>query len=117
MVINYICHVMFSCGIFLAAIYGLNYAFTQQSSQHAEHAIVKRKYTKTRHHQKRVSRRVYRQGSPYKVYYMELHFENGREKTIQVSSKRFYSIRSGSTIPLTVESGLFGIPVIKDRFN
>ncbi len=112
--LNYICHVVFSCGIFLVAIYGLNFCFSDKDTSETQQVTVESKYTKTRHHQKRVSRRVYTQGSPYYVYYFRLRFEDGREKDINVPRDRYNRTRHGSAIPVTTRTGLFGITIIRD---
>lgn len=112
-IINYICHTVFFCGLFLAAIYGINRAFPRQSTIWETEAVVERKYTKTRHHRQRVSRRVYKQGAPYKVYYIELDFSDGRRKEMQVTVSRYNRIRSGSTMPLTLQKGFFGMTIIR----
>lgn len=112
-IINYICHTVFFCGLFLAAIYGINRAFPRQSSIWETEAVVERKYTKTRHHRQRVSRRVYKQGAPYKVYYIELDFSDGKRKEMQVTVSRYNRIRSGSTMPLTLQKGFFGMTIIR----
>lgn len=114
---NYICHVIFAGGIFLLAFYSTNYVLSRESTAREETAVVEKKFTKTRHHRQRVSRRVYRQGSPYKVYYFDLRFDNGKEKTVNVSSRRYNRTRSGSQITTNVETGFFGIPVIKDNLK
>ncbi len=111
-IINYICHTIFFCGIFLAAIYGINRAFPRQSTIWETEAVVEHKYTKTRHHRQRVSRRVYKQGAPYKVYYIGLELPDGRRKDMQVTASRYNRIRSGSTIPLTLQKGFFGMTII-----
>ena len=107
-----ICHTIFFCGIFLAAIYGINRAFPRQSTIWETEAVVEHKYTKTRHHRQRVSRRVYKQGAPYKVYYIGLELPDGRRKDMQVTASRYNRIRSGSTIPLTLQKGFFGMTII-----
>ena len=111
-VFYYICHLALSCGIFLFAIYFFNYTYAKESTTHTENVLVDKKFTKIRHHRQRVSRRSYRQGNPYKVYYFDLKFENGKEKTVSVSSSRYNRTRSGSSIPLTIKTGLFGLPVV-----
>lgn len=92
-VFNYICHLALSCGIFLFAIYFFNYTYAKESTTHTENVLVDKKFTKIRHHRQRVSRRSYRQGNPYKVYYFDLKFENGKEKTVSVSSSRYNRIQ------------------------
>lgn len=111
-IVNYICHTIFFCGLFIAAIYGINRAFPRQSSIRETEAVVERKYTQTRHHRQRVSRRVYKQGAPYKVYYIGLELPDGRRKDMQVTASRYNRIRSGSTIPLTLQKGFFGMTII-----
>lgn len=109
---NYICHTIFFSGLFVSAIYGINRAFPRESTRHEIKAVVERKYAKTRHHRQRVSRNVYKQGTPYKVYYLSLQLPDGRTKELQVPLTRFNRTRSGSSIPLSMQQGFFGMTII-----
>lgn len=109
---NYICHTVFFCGLFVSAIYGINRAFPRESTRHEIEAVVERKYTKTRHNRQRVTRHVYKQGAPYKVYYLCIQLPDGRTKELQVTLTRFNHTRSGSSIPLSMQQGFFGMTII-----
>jgi len=109
---NYICHAVFFCGLFVSAIYGINRAFPRESAGHEIEAVVERKYTKTRHHRQRVSKFVYKQGPPYKVYYLNLQLPDGRTKELQVTLSCYNRTRSGSSIPLLMQQGFFGMTII-----
>lgn len=91
---------------------GGNYTFGSDDT-HREEAVVERLYTKTEHTTKRVGRRYVRTGEPYKVYYIELSFRNGRKKDIRLGRKGFGGHRKGDTLELELAEGIFGIPVIK----
>ncbi|MEZ3597585.1 MAG: hypothetical protein K1V81_00670 [Paramuribaculum sp.] len=97
-----------ACFIFL----GGNYTFGSYNT-HKEEAVVERLYTKTEHRTKRVGRRYVRTGEPYKVYYIELSFGNGKKKSIRLGQKGFCGHKKGEKLDLELAEGIFGIPVIK----
>ncbi|MCM1293781.1 MAG: hypothetical protein NC230_09425 [Bacteroides sp.] len=93
--------------------YSCNYVFDNEATKHREEVVVDRRYYKVRHRTKRISRRTYGRGEPYKVYYIDVRFADGRETSLTVPFKRYKRIHNGDTIPLNIAMGLFGIPVIK----
>lgn len=80
-------------------------------------AVVEQRYTKTRHHTKRVGRRYTRQGEPYKVYYVRFRMPDGQTADISTSIHYYSRVHSGDTIRLTLRTGLFGLPVITDTLR
>ena len=97
-----------ACFMFL----GGNYTIGSDDT-HREVAVVERLYSKTEHSTRRVGRRYVRTGEPYKVYYMELYFSNGRQKEIRLGRNGFGTLRKGEKIDIELSEGIFGIPVIK----
>lgn len=114
-ILNYACHVIVACGVLSALFYGCNYAFSDKDSRHVVDVSVERLYSKTRYRQQRVSRRVYRQGAPYKVYFMEAGLPDGRLKELSLSQKQYRRLHVGDTLELPVERGLFGVAVMKRK--
>ncbi|MDE6338167.1 MAG: hypothetical protein K2K97_00070 [Muribaculaceae bacterium] len=91
----------------------LHYHMVERSTPEILEATVAKKYTETRHHTRRINRRVYTTGSPYQVYYFELELEDGSHKKLQVSNQKYNRTRYGSKIKVSRRKGLFGIPVIR----
>lgn len=115
MLFNYLCHVVFSTGLFLTLFYGLNFAFADKNTEHYENAVVERKFSKTRHRTRRVGRNRMAPGEPYKVYYLDLRLPDGRLKEMSATLGQYNRRHKGDTVALPVERGLFGVPVIKRR--
>lgn len=110
---NYICHLIAVTGVLGASFYIINYAFTDSSTTHTVKAVVERRYTETHYKSKRIRRNVYGRGEPYKVYYMELRFENGMKKSRLIDIKRFNRLRKGDTVNVDIARGALYVPVIK----
>ncbi len=84
---------------------------------HTETITVERLYSKTFHRSKRVGRRYTTTGEPYKVYYMEAAFSDGRTKEIRLGQRGFGKRKKGDRLELEIEKGFFGIPVIKSDLS
>lgn len=97
------------CGLFMTC----NFAFSSESSRHEEKAVVIRKYKEKHYRSKRVARNRYVRGEPYYEYYISLEYGNGRTKPMLVKIERYNRIRTGDTISVPIERGLFGLSVIK----
>lgn len=104
-------------GVFLSAIAALMFLmgnFTLKGTErHIEEATVERVFSRKEHHTRRVGRRYVSSGQSYKVYYMELVFRDGQKKQIRLGRNPSQRYRKGTRLELSVEKGLFGIPVIK----
>lgn len=95
------------------AIMGGNYFMADESTAHIEEVEVVDKYREKHYKSRRVSRRVYTRGAPYWTYHVTVEFADGRRKSIEVTQKRYQRIRNGSVRELTMQKGLFGMPVVK----
>lgn len=95
------------------AIIGGNYYMADESTAHTEEVKVVDKYREKHYKSRRVSRRVYTRGAPYWTYHVTVEFADGRRKPIEVTKKRYAKIKSGSIRELTLQKGLFGMPVVK----
>ncbi len=112
-ILNYICHLAVVSILMAAAFYVVNYAFADAESSHTVKAVVERRYSETRYKTRRIRRNVYGNGEPYKVYYMELRFDNGMKKSRLIPLSKFNRVRKGDTINVNIAQGAFHIPVIK----
>lgn len=95
------------------AIIGGNYYMADESTAHTEEVKVVDKYREKHYKSRRVSRMVYTRGAPYWTYHVTVEFADGRRKPIEVTKKRYAKIKSGSIRELTLQKGLFGMPVVK----
>lgn len=115
-VLNFCCHTVISFILMLFIFFGGNYWFADDSSEHTEEVVVEKRYREKHNHTKRVRRGVYvASGSVYYTYGIDVRFPDGRVKSLSIPEKRYRRIRTGSTIPLEVEMGFFGVPVVKKR--
>lgn len=95
---------------------GVNYFAADREEMPRQEATISRRYTKTRHRTRRVSRRVYAQGEPYKVYFLELqpvgdaNITPGRE--IEVTKTLFDKCAKGDTATIAVGHGRLGLDII-----
>ena len=115
--INFTLHAIVSFTVLIFAFFSVNYFFADDKDLHTENVTVEHRYRETRYHTKRVGRRTVGRGTPYYVYSIEVRFSNGRLKTLPVSKKRHDRLRANTTIPLEVETGYLGIPVIKTKYQ
>lgn len=101
-------------GIFIGLFYSLNYFKSNETSAQERSVKVLSKYTEEHYHTKRVSRNTVTCGEKYKVYYINIELQNDHEKRIEIPAREYVKIKAGSRITLRIETGLFGIPVIKN---
>lgn len=100
---------LMSCVLFL----GSNFLFADTASTHVEQVLVKSKQIKIRKNSGRSGRRHYSSTSgSTKSYYLNMCFENGKEKQLWVKREVYNSTRTGDKKPLKMRQGLFGFPVI-----
>lgn len=113
--VNYLCHLIFTTSLCLFLFYFLNFISPRKGSLHTEAVTVERLYSETHYHSKRVSRRVYTRGAPYKLYYAEVRFADGATKPLSVKLQQFNRLHKGDTIRLNLEKGLFGFPLVRRK--
>lgn len=112
---NYLCHLVAATGMTAAITYGANYVWADPQSRHTEQVTIEKQYCETHYHTQRIGRNHVRRGRAYKVYFMDIIFGNGQHKKLQIPVKQYRTMRTGSVVPLTMELGLLGMPVIKER--
>ncbi len=112
-IVNYICHVLLMTGMLLAAFYVINFAFADKATTHTVKAVIERRYSETRYKSRRIRRNVYGRGEPYKVYFIELRFENGMKKSRELNLNKFNRTHKGDTLNVDIAKGALSIPVIE----
>lgn len=94
-------------------VLGGNFIGADDATLHEEQVSVERKYREKHYRSRRVGRGRYVKGEPYYTYNIEVRFADGRVKTMELPLERYNRIRNGSEIPLRMEKGMLGWPVIK----
>lgn len=70
-------------------------------------AVVNRVYKETRYKTRRVSRRVYARGAPYKVNRIDVTLANGDMRSFDVTKKVYNDANKGDTVDIPATTGLF----------
>lgn len=115
--INYLLNTYIVCAILLMLFYVPNFAFSNRSETVNESAVIERVFYKTRYKKKRISRRTYGRGEPYKVYYIDICFEDGTEKTISIPLQKYNRLHRGDSLVFEVRKGLWGMKILDTNFK
>lgn len=110
---NYLFGIVVIVALLSSVFYVSNYVFSNHSSKHSVTAVVVKKYSRKQAKRRTVGRRVIYTSDKTYTYHVILRFENGLEKEQPVAVKKYLKISVGDKMNYDVESGLFGIPVIK----
>ena len=117
--INFLCHVVATTAISTAIILSANYFLRDEELTRTETAPVERIYTETRYHRKRISRKVYTRGEPYKVYFMEVRLPDGTSKNLQISLQSYNRLKAQKTRTtiLKMTPGALGMTIVRHSWN
>lgn len=110
----YCCGVVAMMSVVTGSFYMLNYFGADSDSLETVDAEVSRRYSEQHYQVRRVSRYATSRGRPYHVYYIGLDIPGKGEKVLQVTLERYNKIKKGASMSIDVESGLFGVPVMKE---
>ena len=110
--VNLIVHVIVFALFLAAAVLIVNYSTADLATAAPEHVVVERKYTKTRYHTKRITRKTYVRGEPYEVYYIDLDIPQIGERAFQVPIKVYSSLSAGDTATVRLGQGILGLKVV-----
>lgn len=89
--------------------------FSGQQDSIREDAVVTRLYTETRHQTKRVSRKHYVQGPPYKVYFMELNLSSSGKVNVETTHKIYKILMKGDEVSICRYRGLLGLSYVDPK--
>lgn len=92
---------------------GINRWGADKSTAHIESTTVVEKSSKEHTRYRRVSRNHRVPDGKYRTWHIKLRFADGRTIDREVPFSAYRAIRIGSHRDLTLERGLFGIPVIE----
>ncbi|MDE5869794.1 MAG: hypothetical protein K2H18_06140 [Muribaculaceae bacterium] len=110
--LNYITHIIFYSLFLTGFLYTLNYFGSLNSVPHKEEAMVIEKYKERHYQSRRVGRNRYVRGNAYFEYYIEVRFNNGKDKKIQLPFSTYKLIKSGKEINLSLSKGWLGANVL-----
>lgn len=108
--VGIVCGIIFVTGAAMLSFYGVN-AWVGDDIAVVD-TRVERKYYQTRYHSRRVGRRTYARGTPYKVYMVDVSLPDGRQVTMTVGLERYNRLRKGAQMPVEVTHGFFGADVV-----
>ena len=111
--LNFIMGVIVASGVLAGGFYITNFAWADASTGHGERAVVERKYSEKHYHTRRVGRNRYVRGDAYYQYYLELRYANGYKLPLEVKLPRYRRVSAGDTVSVTIQRGLYSIPVVK----
>lgn len=109
---NAFCHLVCIGSIGSALFLTGNYGLADPSSTHQEEVVVQKKYQKTIQKSRVGGKRNYRQQGTRVEYFMEVTFKNGAVKKLIATPATYQKAKEGKLKVLTLQKGLFGIPVI-----
>lgn len=87
-------------------------SYTAVKKGNETYAIVQKRYTETRYRSRRVSRKVYVRGNPYKVYFTDIIFPDGAKASVETNFKSYKAIRTDDTVIITRGAGVMGWEVL-----
>lgn len=106
-------HIVFTTGLLMALLYGINYFGAADAADHEVRVEVERKYSRTHRDTTRHGRRSYSSSGPRRSYHMDVRFPDGRVKEMSLTLSRYNRVRRGDRLTLHVVPGALGWGVMK----
>lgn len=113
--LNYAAAFVLSFSMVSGCFYAVNFYQSDAGSRQVCSALVVSKYAKEHYRVRRVSRHTAARGEKYYTYHVGVRLPDGREKSVAMPVDEYVKVRKGQRVSISVEEGLFGIPVIKGR--
>lgn len=113
-IVNYGIGLAISFSICMGLFYSVNYYASDSESVQDVTAEIVNRYSEERQKIRHVSRHIMVRGEKYHVYFMVAKLPDGRLKKIEITADRYRRIHIGQKLDLTIETGYFNIPVIKN---
>lgn len=111
--LNHLCHVYVIGGICYFLLSGCNYLLPTSAPIHEEQALVIGKKHTTRKLGYRSGRRYRQSNRKVEYYYLDVRFDNGKEKRVPVSRSTYYRARENSHWAFGMQRGALGFDIIK----
>ena len=114
------CYIIAMTGLFMSMILGINYFARKKSETYTYNANIEKIISETAHRSKRVGRRYYNTGQPYKKYYVIITMPDGKSKKYPISTETYNKYASVShihkrrprNVEISITPGAFGWHVI-----
>ncbi|MCM1517192.1 MAG: hypothetical protein NC117_00925 [Pseudoflavonifractor sp.] len=106
--LNGLCATLFLWPLMMLSLLIANECYPSDTP-HDMPAVASRVYKETRYKTRRVSRRVYARGAPYKVTCIDVILPNGDTRSFDVTKKVYDAVSKGDTVDIPVTTGLFGL--------
>ncbi len=110
--LNYPLHIVVASIVLSSAFLMGNYFGTDFESLPEEKVIIEKRFTQTRYHTKRATRRVYTRGAPYKVYFLEVSLPDGKRTDVFVKKTVYDKALAGDTATVRFGRGVLSLPVL-----
>lgn len=114
-VINVICHLVVVSSVLYASLLGANYLFADATTGHKVQATILAKHKETHDKYRTVGRRRRVKNGTYDTFHLCLGFADGRKKDMTVTRSEYNRVRTGGTKTMSLQRGLLGFTVIKNR--
>ncbi|MDE6305219.1 MAG: hypothetical protein K2L90_01370 [Muribaculaceae bacterium] len=111
---NLICHIVIVGSVVYTGLLSANFYLADPSSTHTEDVTIESKSKKEHDKYQRIRRHSYRKIGVRYTYHIDVRFQSGFRKTIQVQRGAYRHYKPGNTYPFTLQRGLFGFPIVKD---
>lgn len=113
--INGIAQTVSMIGLLMATFYVINYATSRTNPEQHEHGVAQKVYWEQRYRTRRISRRTYTKGEPYKVYFIDVELNSGKKKSIELTYRQYKKYHKGDSLDIPIREGAFA-PVL-DRIH
>lgn len=115
--INVICHLVAAGSVLYASLLGANYLFADATTGHEVQATILAKHKETHDKYRTVGRRRRVKNGTYDTFHLCLGFADGRKKNMTVTRSEYNKVRTGGTKTMSLQRGLLGFTVIKNRHS
>ncbi|MDE7387543.1 MAG: hypothetical protein K2N28_10460 [Muribaculaceae bacterium] len=97
------------------AFYTLNYYVADSHTSRQFKVAITNKTTREHYRVRRIGRNRVGRGEKYYTHSVTVRWPDNRTKELPVTANEYARLRTGDSISLTTQDGLFGIPVIKNK--
>lgn len=101
--------------LLIGAFYSLNYYASDSDTSRQFKVGINQKTTHEHYRVRRIGRNRVGRGEKYHTHSVTIQWPDHRTKELSVAANEYARLRTGDSILLTTQDGLFGIPVIKDK--
>ena len=105
--------VVITFSMLLFAFYSLNYYLSDNSTRYEYTGKIINKYSAERYRTRRTPGGRSVRGEKYTAYFIVIEMPEGKRKRLSVNTGNYVQLKRGKKVRMDIETGLFGIPVIR----